>query len=141
MLQGWDSSLIDKCNHVSPIFLEGIDRLNNLCDRVRVQDPVFVLLGVHSTTLDDAQGNVNDVTVVHWVARSTGVGSTNEEAHCKGLKTFGGMPGTGYSQPIFLAIFGCGMPVICDEPVEHVEKNRVGLFHADRLVCFTNRFW
>ncbi len=70
-----------------------------------VQDPVFVLLGVHSTTIDDAQANDNDIKVIHWVACSTGVGSTDEEARCKGLKIFGGMPGGGHSLPIFLAIF------------------------------------
>ncbi len=91
--------------------------------------------------LDDVQANVNDVTVVHWVACSTGVGSTNEEVCCKGLKTFGGMSGGGHSLPIFLAIFGCSTPVLCDEPVKHVEKDSVQLFHVDWLVCFSNRFW
>ncbi len=91
MLQGRDSSLIDKCNHVGPILLEGVDPLKNWWDCILAGDPVFVLLGIHSTTLDEAQANVNDVTVVHWVACSTGIESTNEEACCKGLKTFGGM--------------------------------------------------
>ncbi len=35
---------------------------------------------------------------------SAGVGSANEEAHCKVLKTNGGMPGGGHLLPIFLAI-------------------------------------
>jgi hypothetical protein len=118
-----------------------MDCLDDLWDRIFVQDPVFVLLGVPSTTLDDTQADVNDVTVVHWVACSAGIGSTNEEARCEGLKTFGGMPGAGHSLPIFLAIFGCGMPVIRDEPVKHEEKNSDWMFHVDRLVCFTNRFW
>ncbi len=141
MLQGQDSSLIDKCNCVGPIFLDGVNCLDNLWDRVLAQDPDFVLLGVHSTTLDDVQADVDDVTVVHWLACSAGVGSANEEACCKGLKTFGGMPGGGHSLTMFLAIVGCGMPVLRDELVRHVEKDSVRLFHADRLVCFTNCFW
>ena len=120
MLQGRDSSLIDKCNHVGPIFLEGVDRLNDRWDHVLARDPVFVLLGLHSIMLDDAQANINDITVIHWVACSAGIGSADEEVHCKGLKNFGGMPGGGHSLPIFLAIFGCGTPVLRDEPIEHV---------------------
>jgi hypothetical protein len=68
MLQGRDSNLIDKRNCVSLIFLEGVDRLHNLWDPILTQDPVFVLLGVNSTMLDDAQADVGDVTVVHRVA-------------------------------------------------------------------------
>jgi hypothetical protein len=49
---------------------------------------------------------------------------------------FGGMPGGIHS----LLIFGCCFPVLCDEPVEHVEKDSVWLFHADWLTCFTNCF-
>jgi hypothetical protein len=102
MLQGQDCSLIDKCNHISSIFLEGVNHLNNWWDRVLMQDPVLVLLGVHSTTLDDVQANINDIMVIHRVACSAGVGSANEEAHCEGLKTFEGMPGGSHSLPIFL---------------------------------------
>jgi hypothetical protein len=71
---------------------------------------------------------------------SAGVDSTNKEANCKGLETFGGMPGGSHSLPICLAIFGRGSPVICDEPVKHVDKDSVWLFHADQLVCFKNCF-
>jgi hypothetical protein len=112
MLRGRDSSLIDKCNCVGPIFLEGVDHLDNLWDRVLTQDPVFVLLGVHSTMLDDVQANVDYVTVIHRVACSNRLGSANEEARYKGLKTFGGMPCGSHSLPIFLAIFDCGTPVL-----------------------------
>jgi hypothetical protein len=141
MLQGCNSSLVDECNHVGPIFLEGVNHLDDWWDHVLMQDPTFVLLGVHSTVLDDAQADVNDVAVVHWVACSACVGSTDEEAHCKGLKTFGGMSGGRHSLSIFLAIIGCRATVLCDEPVKHVKKDSVWLFHVDWLVCFTNRFW
>ncbi len=120
MLRGRDSSLIDKCNCIGPIFFVGVNRLDDLWDSILARDPVFVLLGVHSTTLDDVQADINDITVIHWVACSTSVGSANEEACCKGLKTFGGMPGGGHSLPIFLAIFSCGTPILHDEPVKHV---------------------
>ncbi len=59
------------------------------------------------------QAGINDVTVVHWVVCGAGVGEADKEVHCKGLKTFGGIP-------IFLAIFGCGTPVLRDDSVEHV---------------------
>jgi hypothetical protein len=87
VLQGQGSNLIDKCNHIGPIFLEGDDHLNDWWDPILTIDPVFVLLGVHSTTLDDAQTNTNDITVVHRVACSAGVGSVDEEARCKGLSS------------------------------------------------------
>jgi hypothetical protein len=90
--------------------------------------------------VDDAQADVDDVTVVYWVACSAGLGSPNEEAQCEGFKTFGGMPGGGHSLLISLAIFGCGTPVLCDEPFEHVEKDSVQLFDADWLVCFSKCF-
>ncbi len=86
MLQGQDSSLIDKSNHVGPIFLEGVDRLGDWWDHVLARDPVFVLLGVHSTMLDDAQANINDITVIHRVACSAGVGSLMKRHVARGLK-------------------------------------------------------
>ncbi len=91
--------------------------------------------------LDDAQANVNDLTVVHQVAYSAGIRSANEEMHGKGLKTFRGMPGGSHSLTIFHVIFGYGTPVLCDELVKHVEKDSVWLFHVDRPACFTNHFW
>jgi hypothetical protein len=128
MLQGRDSRLVDECNCVGPIFHEGVNRLDDWWDRVLAQDPFFVLLGVHSTALDDAQANVDDVAVVYWVACSTRVGSTNEEAHCEGLETFRGMPGGGHSLPICLAIFGQRLPIPRDEPVNMWRKTVFGCF-------------
>jgi hypothetical protein len=91
--------------------------------------------------LDDSQANFNDVMGIHWVACSTGVGSTDEEARCKGLGTFGGMPGGSHSLPIFLRIFSCGTLVLCDEPAKLVEKDSAWVFRADLSICFTNSFW
>ncbi len=69
MLQGQDSSLVDECNCVGPIFLEGVDDLNNWWDHVLARDPIFVLIGVHSTKLDDVQADVDGITVVHGVVQ------------------------------------------------------------------------
>jgi hypothetical protein len=55
-----------------------------------MQDPVCVLLGIHSTTLDDAQADINDIMVVHRVACSADVRSADEEVHCKGSKSLEG---------------------------------------------------
>jgi hypothetical protein len=71
MLQGWDSHLVDECNCVGPIFLEGVDHLDNQQDRIFAQDPFFLLIGIHPTVLDDAQADVNDVAIIHWVACRT----------------------------------------------------------------------
>ncbi len=86
------------------------------------------------------QADANDVVVIHWIAYSACVGSANKEAHCKGLETSRGMPGGSHSLPICLAIFSRCSDVLCDEPVEHVEKDRVWLFHADWLVCLQIAF-
>jgi hypothetical protein len=101
MLGGRDSS---ECNCVGPIFLEGVDCLEDLWDRVIAQDSVFVLLGVQSTTLHDTQADVNVVTAVHQVGCSAGLGRAGEEACCKGLEPFRGMP----EQP-FSANFSCNL--------------------------------
>jgi hypothetical protein len=93
MLQGQDSSLVEECNCVNPIFLEGVDCIEDQWDCVLMQDPIFILLGIHSTALDDAQANVDDVMVVHQVACSAGLGSVNEEARCEELETFREMSG------------------------------------------------
>jgi hypothetical protein len=61
--------------------------------------------------------------------------------HCKGLRTFGRMPGGSHSLPIFIVIFSRCMHVLSDEPVKRVEIDSVWLFHADRFICFTNCFW
>ncbi len=65
MLQGRDHCLVNECNHISPIFLEGVDCLDDWRDRVFAQDPIFVLLGVHPAVLDDTQTNLNDISIVH----------------------------------------------------------------------------
>ncbi len=71
MLQGRDCSLVDECNCVGLIFLEGVKSLNDRWDHLLARDPIFVLLGIHPTALDDAQANVDDIAAIHWVACST----------------------------------------------------------------------
>jgi hypothetical protein len=127
MLRGWDSHLVDQRDRVGPIFLEGVDRLDNRRGFVLAGDTIFLLLGynflllgVHPTAFDDLQANVNDVTIIHWVACHACVGCIDEEARCKGLKAIGGMPVGGHPLPIIFAIFGRCFAILCDEPVEHV---------------------
>ncbi len=112
--------MVDQRNRVGTIFLEGVDRLDDCQGFVLVGDPIFVLLGVHSTAFDDVQANVNDVTIIHWVACHTRVGCTDEEARCKGLKAVGGMPVGSHPLSIIFAIFGRRFAVLRDEPVKHV---------------------
>jgi hypothetical protein len=41
MLQGWDSRLVNECNLASPIFLGGVDHLDDWWDRVFAWDQIF----------------------------------------------------------------------------------------------------
>jgi len=120
MLQGWGSCLVDKCDRFSPIFFEGVDRLDDRRAFVLARDPIFVLLGVHPTSFDDAQANFDDVTIVHQVACRACVGCADEEARCKGFESVSRMPVGGHSLAIFFTIFGRCFAVLRDEPIEHV---------------------
>jgi hypothetical protein len=86
MLRGWDSRLVDQRNRVGPIFLEGVDRLDDRRGFILAGDPIFVLLGVHPTAFDDVQADVDDVAIIHWVACRTCVGCTDEERVARGSK-------------------------------------------------------
>jgi len=86
MLQGWGSCLVDKCDRVGPIFFEGVDHPDDQQAFVLMHDPIFVFLGVHPASFDDAQADVDDIVIVHWVACRACVGCTDEEAHCKGFE-------------------------------------------------------
>ena len=68
MVRGWDRCLVDECDCGGPIFFEGVDRLNDRQGFVLTCDPIFVLLGVHPTSFDDVQADVNDVVIIHRVA-------------------------------------------------------------------------
>ncbi len=112
--------MVDQRDHIGPIFLEGVDHLDDRRGFVLTGDPIFVLLGVHPTAFDDVQADVDDVAIIHWVACHAHIGCTDEEARCKGLKAVGGMPVGGHPLPIIFAIFGRCFVVLRDEPVEHV---------------------
>ncbi len=84
------------------------------------RDPIFVFLGVHPASFDDAQANADDVVIVHWVACHACVGCADEEVHCKGFKSVSRMPVGGHFLAIFFTIFGRCFEVPCDEPIEHV---------------------
>ncbi len=120
MLRGRDSRLVNQRDRIGPIFLEGVDCLDNCQGFVLADNSIFVLLTVHPTAFDDVQVNVNDVVIIHWVACRSHVGCTNEEVRCKGLEAVGGMLVGGHPLPIIFAIFGHCFVVLHDEPVEHV---------------------
>ncbi len=52
VLCGRDRHLVDERDRAGPVLLEGIDYLNNHWGFALASDPVFVLLGVHSTPFD-----------------------------------------------------------------------------------------
>jgi hypothetical protein len=110
----------DDCDRVGPIFFEEVNHFSDWRGLVLTGDPIFVFFGVHSASFDDAQANVNDVTLFHRVACHARVGCTDEEARCEGLEAIEGMPVGGHLLPILFAIFGRCFAVLCDEPVEHV---------------------
>ena len=114
------SCLVDECDHVGPIFFEGVDPFCDWRGLVLTGDPIFVFFRVHSALFDDTQANVDDVTIVHWVACRACIGRADEEAHHEGLEAVGGMPVGSHSLPILFAIFGRCFVVLRDEPVEHV---------------------
>jgi hypothetical protein len=120
MLRGWDRRLVDECDRVDPILFEGVDHLGDWRSFILVGNPTFVFLGGHPSSLDDAQADVDDVAIVHWVAGRTRVGSTDEEASCEGLKAVGGMPVGGHSLSILFAIFCYCFAVLHDEPIKYV---------------------
>ena len=105
---------------VGPILFEGVDRFCDWRALVLAGDPIFLFLGVHPTSFDDAQADVNDIAIVHWVACRARVGCADEEARHKGLEAIGGMPVGSHSLWILFAIFVLCFAVLCDEPVEHV---------------------
>ena len=80
----------------------------------------FVFLGVHPASFDDTQADVDDVTIIHWVACHARIGCANEEASQEGLEALGGIPVGGHSLPILFAIFGHCFATLRDEPDEHV---------------------
>ena len=66
------------------------------------------------------------------------MGRADEEARCKGLETYGGMPLGSHSLPICFTVFGHGLPVLVNEPIKHVDKDRVWVLHSNWLIRFMN---
>ncbi len=90
-------------------------------------DPGLVFLAVHPALLDDAEANVNNVNIVHPEARAAGVRSSGEEAEDEGIEPIGGVSIGGHALPICLAILGCRLTVLVDEPEEEVNKYDIRL--------------
>ncbi len=96
-------------------------------------NPGLVLFAVHPTLLDDAEANVDDVDVVHPVARAAGVRSTGEEAEDEGIEPVSGVPIGGHALPVCLAILGRHLTILVDEPEEEVDEDDIGLVEAPLL--------
>ena len=77
--------MVDKGDFVHPELLEGIERLDDFGTNRLACDPLFVIFGVHSTSLDDAEADVDDVGIMHRVAGTAGVARASEEVMDEGL--------------------------------------------------------
>ena len=51
------------------------------------------------------------------------------------------MPLGSHSLPICFTVLGCGLPVLVDEPIKHVEEDCVWVLHSNLLVSFANCLW
>ncbi len=116
-----------------PKWLERVNRLNDAGVDCLMSNPGLVLFAVHPASLDDAEANVDDVDIVHPVARAAGVRSTREEAEEEGIKPVSGVPVSGHALPVCLAILGHRLTVLVDKPEEEVNKDNIGLTEAPLL--------
>jgi hypothetical protein len=70
--------LVDKHNLCGPKRYERVKPLDNSGVFGFAGNPRLVFLGIHAAPLDDAEADVNDVTVGHRVSRATGICRTGE---------------------------------------------------------------
>jgi hypothetical protein len=77
-------------------------------------NPGLLLLAVHPALLDDAEDNVDDVNIIHFVDRAPGVRRSGEEAEDKGIKTVGRVPIGSHALWVCLAILGHRLTVLFD---------------------------
>ncbi len=68
-----DGGLVHEGDLGSPKRFERVNRLDDAGADGLTSNPGFVFLTVHPALLDDAEANVNNVNVVHPVARAAGV--------------------------------------------------------------------
>ena len=111
MLQGRGSRQVDECNCVGPLFLGGVDRLDNQWGLILASNPFVVLLGIHSSALNDMQANVNDTMVSHPVKCRACIRCANEEVCGQGFEAIDGMPICSHSLLICFTIFCCSISV------------------------------
>ncbi len=106
----------------APKRFECVDHLDYAGADGLARHPGLVLLAVHPALLDDAEANVDDVNVVHPEACAAGVRSSGEEAEDESIKPAGRVPIGGHALPVHLAIVGCCLTILVDEPEEEVKK-------------------
>jgi hypothetical protein len=128
-----DGGLVHEGDLGGPKCLECVNRLNNVGADCFTSDPGLVLFAVLPTLLDDAEANVNDVDVVHPLARAAGVRSTGEEAEDEGIKPISTAPIGSHALPVRLAILGRHLTVLVDKPEEEVDKDDIGLAEVPLL--------
>jgi hypothetical protein len=128
-----DGGLVHEGDLGSPKHFECVDRFDNVGANGLASNPGLVLLALHLTLLDDAEANVNDVNVIHFESCAAGVRSSGEEVEDEGIKPVGGVPIVGHALPVCLAILGCCLTVLVDEPEEEVGKDNIRLAEAPLL--------
>ncbi len=128
-----DGGLVHEGDLGSPKRLERVDRLNNAGADWLISNPGLVLFAVHPTLFDDSEANVNNVDVVHPVARAAGIRSIGEEAEDEGIEPVGRVPISGQALPFCLGILGRRLTVLVDEPEEEVDKDNIGLAEVPLL--------
>ncbi len=91
-----------------------------------MRDPLLLLFEVHATALDNAEADVDDVSIVHRVASAAGVARSGEEAMDEGVKAISGMPIGSHTVTIPPAIFGGCLAIVLDKPEEEINEDNVG---------------
>jgi hypothetical protein len=125
-----DSILIHEGDFGGPKCFECVNRLDNAGADGLTSDPGLVILAVHPALLDNAEANVNDVDVIHVESCVAGVRSSGEEVEDEGIQPIGGVPIGGRVLPVCLAILGCCLTVLVDEPEEEVDEDDIRLAEA-----------
>jgi hypothetical protein len=88
----------------------------------------LIFLGVQSTSLDDVEADVDNVTVGHCVVSASLKHHVGEKAEDECMEAVGGMPISGHTLPVCFAILGCCFTVVVDKPHEHIDE--AGRRHA-----------
>ncbi len=119
--------MIDHGNLGGPEFLERIHVFVDAWADGLTGDPLLVIFSVHAAAFDDAQADVNDVDVIHWIAGAAGKGRAGEKAEDEVVESVGRMPIRSHALATGFAVLRRCLSVVVDEPQEHVDEDEVGL--------------